>query len=159
MSKKITSLEDLAKVSGTAFAELGLRNKIKSSENQEEKSTPIIKIETKSPIKKNKPVISNKKTKLIIIPSMENIKDPEKYLAERMKEPNPIHGYIREMKKDEVEKNIKDQGKRVIAIRQIYDRRVKNGDQAIGYISAVASIYREIDQMTRFLNEQIKDVD
>ena len=168
MSKRIETIEDLAKIAG---AELGMKQgKSKIEKAIEAESTPAKKAATVIPIKSTKPAKKTKKTKKTDTVDAPVNDFSELYnafelghikrhpvgiidLDEVRNRPNPINSHTRSIKVKDLPKMIKDEAIRAEKLKQAYLGGLKRGSNNIGYVLSSIYVERDVLRMVALLAE------
>lgn len=173
MTKKITTIKDLAKIAG---AELGTKQTESALERRAAEDGPT-KPAKPIPAKPAKPPKDPSKPKKPAKPSKprkpkktDTEGDHPRYNAfvtrtvdqgpcgltnidDAIAEPNPLNGHTRSLKKKALPKLIKEGKTRAEKFKVIYERGVKAGDNDVGYVWVYVGILRDVDRMEKWLVE------
>lgn len=163
MSKRITSLEDLAKIAG---AELGKKQidseieRLAAEDGSVKKPCKPILVTSKKLTKSKKP--SKSKTSDTVDRPLYNAFETRTIdqgpygltnIDDARAEPNPINGYTRTLKKKDLPKKIEDQKARIKLFTDIYLEGIKRGENNTGYVWVTIGIARDIERMEKWLVE------
>ncbi len=161
MSKRIESIDDLARIAGAELGEAKGKPKI---EQKTETKQPTIQTSTKS----------ENSTYIEPVEGVRGLKQPTKkvaiynafetgtislypygtiVLSEIRDRPCEINDYTRSLKAKDLPKLIKDETDRAATLRKAYEAGLARGDNCIGYVLASISVDRDIERMVAYLAE------